>query len=444
VIIRLNSSYCNDTLNGVFPIRVAGPIAGFKGPGQVCAATSFLLESTSLPAYPSDVLSQWFWEVGNGLALDNKEKPDSFRLNRGGTFRIIHRVTDVNGCTDEARGTVAVRLNPLLSVFPSEVSFCQGGSVNLEAFSENPLKWQPPGLVNCDTCSQVIATLPNSGLIYVSTTDTVGCTSIDSVKLTARLPYVFSPTLTDTGFCQGSSVQLNSGLSGLRIRWSPADGLSNPNLPNPIAAPAATTIYRLEAVDSFYCFFNNAQVLVEVWPLPGIEPIPDVVAPYNSNFQFQLTYTTPDIVSYTWLPPGQLSCTTCTSPLVTAIESKEYTLRLVSSKGCVTETSARVVIECNPSNLLLPSAFTPNGDGLNERFFPVGRGISAIKKFMIYNRNGELVFSRYNFAPGDRNFGWDGTFANKKQSSGAFVYMVEALCDLGKTILKKGTILLIR
>jgi gliding motility-associated-like protein len=93
---------------------------------------------------------------------------------------------------------------------------------------------------------------------------------------------------------------------------------------------------------------------------------------------------------------------------------------------------------------LLPNAFTPNGDGLNERFFPFGRGISAITKFLIYNRQGELVYSRFNFAPGDRNYGWDGTINGKHQASGAFVYMIEALCDQGKTISKKGTVLLIR
>jgi gliding motility-associated-like protein len=132
------------------------------------------------------------------------------------------------------------------------------------------------------------------------------------------------------------------------------------------------------------------------------------------------------------------------SPIVTATESRQYVLRLVSSNGCISETSARVIIECNPDNLLLPNAFTPNGDGLNERFFPFGRGISAITKFLIYNRQGELVYSRFNFAPGDRNYGWDGTINGKHQASGAFVYMIEALCDQGKTISKKGTVLLIR
>jgi len=444
VVIRLNGSYCSDTLRGDFPVRVAGPIAGYSGPTHICADVPFVLSSNSMPAFSDDTLKKWYWEIGNALLVDNREIPDSFLITTSGNFRVIHRVTDENGCTDEARGSVISSLSPIISVFPTDVTFCQGASFGLEAFSEHALQWTPSGVFDCDTCTNVRVTPTSSGVIYVSTSDSLGCTSLDSVRITARVPYPFTPTLSDTGFCAGGSVQLNSGFNGLRVQWSPPDGLSNPNSPNPIASPLATTLYKLEVVDSFYCFPNSTDVLVEVYPIPGIEPIPDLIAPYNSNLQFQLNYTTPDIVSYTWLPTNQLSCTNCSSPVVNATESKDYVLRLVSSKGCIAQTNARVVIECNPDNLLLPNAFTPNRDGLNDRFVPIGRGISKITRFMIFNRTGQLVFSRNNFAPGDTTNGWDGKLNQKQQSTGTFVYMVEALCDLGKTIKKQGTVVLIR
>ena len=444
VVIRLSGSYCNDTLRGDFPVRVAGPVAGYSGPTQICADAPLVLQSNAVPAFLQDTLKNWYWEIGNALFVDSKELPDPFFIKNSGNFRIIQRVTDINGCMDEFRSNIKSRLNPIISVFPTDVTFCQGSSFDLEAFSEHALQWTPSGVFDCDTCTNVRVTPAGSGVIYVSTSDSLGCTSLDSVRLTARVPYTFNPPLSDTGFCAGGSVQLNSGLNGVRLEWSPPDGLSNPNLPNPIASPLATTLYRLEAVDSFYCFPNSIDVLVEVNPLPGIEPIPEVIAAYNSRFQFALNYTTPDIVSYTWLPADQLSCTNCISPFITANESKTYTLRLVSSKGCITETTAKVIIECNPDNLLIPSAFTPNNDGLNERFFPIGRGITKINKFQIFNRIGELIFSRTDFVPGDSSFGWDGTYKQKPQPSGAFVYVVEALCDLGKAIKKKGTVLLLR
>ena len=92
----------------------------------------------------------------------------------------------------------------------------------------------------------------------------------------------------------------------------------------------------------------------------------------------------------------------------------------------------------------MPTAFTPNNDNLNDYFYPSTRGIKSITRFSIYNRFGKLVFEAKNFPPNNKAFGWNGKVNNALQQPDVFVYYMEALCDLGERLHKKGTVMLIR
>ena len=92
----------------------------------------------------------------------------------------------------------------------------------------------------------------------------------------------------------------------------------------------------------------------------------------------------------------------------------------------------------------MPTAFTPNGDGLNDFYFPSSRGIKTIVKFTIYDRFGKVVYEAKNFPPNDKTYGWDGKIKSQSQSSEVFVYYIQALCDLGQTVFKKGSFVLLK
>ncbi|MEO6637084.1 MAG: gliding motility-associated C-terminal domain-containing protein [Ginsengibacter sp.] len=89
----------------------------------------------------------------------------------------------------------------------------------------------------------------------------------------------------------------------------------------------------------------------------------------------------------------------------------------------------------------MPNAFTPN---LNDVFYPIARGIETIANFSIFDRGGHLVFQNKNFTPNDRTFSWDGSFKGAKYSTAVFVYVLEAFCDSGEKLSKRGTVALIR
>jgi len=87
----------------------------------------------------------------------------------------------------------------------------------------------------------------------------------------------------------------------------------------------------------------------------------------------------------------------------------------------------------------IPSAFTPNGDGLNDRFRISVYDNYTVNKFLIYNRWGAVIFKSNN--PGD---GWDGTYKGYPQQIGSYIYYLEMKDPDNKIIIKQGTISLLR
>ena len=95
--------------------------------------------------------------------------------------------------------------------------------------------------------------------------------------------------------------------------------------------------------------------------------------------------------------------------------------------------------------LYLPNSFTPNGDGMNDIFYPrSGVDIKQIKSFHVFNRWGELLFERDNILPNDVSNAWDGSYNNDKPRPDVYVWVVEAMCENGELIHRKGSVTIIR
>ena len=121
-----------------------------------------------------------------------------------------------------------------------------------------------------------------------------------------------------------------------------------------------------------------------------------------------------------------------------------YHLRVTTQYGCESEDEVRIVVPCGKGAVYIPNAFTPNGDGKNDRFNIRGYGIQRVKSVRIFNRWGQQVFVRENFLPNDDSAGWDGATNGRIADPGAYVYITEVICNEGKSIVMKGTVMLIR
>jgi gliding motility-associated-like protein len=97
------------------------------------------------------------------------------------------------------------------------------------------------------------------------------------------------------------------------------------------------------------------------------------------------------------------------------------------------------VIDCKTTSFYVPSAFTPNGDGSNDKIYPYLVGIKNFNYFKIWNRWGQVVFETKK--EGD---GWDGTLRGVKQPMETYLWTAEGLDIDDKIIQARGSFVLIR
>ena len=143
------------------------------------------------------------------------------------------------------------------------------------------------------------------------------------------------------------------------------------------------------------------------------------------------------IASYSWNNVETLSCSDCPSPMASPQISTTYTVEAVDEDGCVAAESilVNVIIPEPIPQLTIPSAFSPNGDGMNDFFRPTtDMGIVAME-MKIYNRWGEMVFEST-----DRNVYWDGKYNDEYVPLGVYAYWIIIELQDGSTRLMTGNV----
>ena len=150
-------------------------------------------------------------------------------------------------------------------------------------------------------------------------------------------------------------------------------------------------------------------------------------------------------VLYTWYAPydSTLSCTECPSPQVLATNTITFELYGIDENGCDDNDFVNVFIR-KPRVLAVPTGFTPNGDGANDRLLVHGQEGTTIRTFRIYDRWGELLYEARDFEVNDANFGWDGSFIGKMMNGGVYLWYVDAEYADGVREVFKGQTTMIR
>ena len=147
-----------------------------------------------------------------------------------------------------------------------------------------------------------------------------------------------------------------------------------------------------------------------------------------------------------WFPNiGLDTCLTgCTSQTVSPEISTNYIVQIANEEGCTAEANLQIVV-LNSRFVYIPSAFSPNGDGINDIFqIFIGKNVVSVKDFSIFDRWGESLFQRKDFIPNNTTDGWDGLFRGSFMQSGVYVYYVEIEFSDGKTEIFKGDLTLLR
>jgi len=180
---------------------------------------------------------------------------------------------------------------------------------------------------------------PTSTTTYtVSVTDVGGNTAVASAVVTV-FASAQSNAGTDDGICESGSTQLN-GSGGVIYEWSPPDGLSDPQIPNPIASPDATTTYTLTVLDANGCTDTDEMTLA-VNTVSGIDAGPDAIICLGGS----TTLASTGGVSYSWSPTIGLSNANISNPVATPTTTTTYMATITDANGCTGTDAVTVTVD---------------------------------------------------------------------------------------------------
>ncbi len=310
---------------------------------------------------------------------------------------------------------------------------CEATSVTLTATGGGDYFWTGPGNFTSNVQSPEIinVSLSSNAMYYVKVTSPAGCINNDSTAIVINRNPV-ADAGDDANICEGSSTQLQgSAVNAASYSWSPAAGLSDPSNLSPFASPAKTTSYTLTVNDGV-CK-DSASVLISVLKKPTVNAGPDKAIVGNQTATLEGQVTGSDL-TYFWTPNIYLSSDTILNPQVSPPFDTSYTFHVTSDYGC--GTAMDTVRVKYFKDIYIPNAFTPNNDGLNDRWNLPALPAFSQAEVSVYNRYGQLIF----FNKGYTNQ-WDGTFKGMPQSSGVYTFIIDLKNGLKKLY---GIVMLIR
>ncbi|MFZ1498122.1 MAG: gliding motility-associated C-terminal domain-containing protein [Saprospiraceae bacterium] len=145
--------------------------------------------------------------------------------------------------------------------------------------------------------------------------------------------------------------------------------------------------------------------------------------------------------SVLWQPAESLDCDTCRTVIASPTLSTFYTVILTDERGCVATERVRVNVS-KEYPYFAPTAFSPNGDGLNDEFaLYYGASIVAVQQLQVFDRWGNQVFIGKNLAS---RHGWDGTWNGQALGEAVYVWWATLQLASGIEVIVKGDVTLLR
>lgn len=313
-------------------------------------------------------LVTYSWTPTNDLTCTNCPSPIA---SPSVTTMYTIEVTNPNGCAHRDSVLVRVGAFPVPEIqLTADTAICAGTSLPITAVpitNALNLRWDEsrPGLSCYLNCTNPIATPEVTTTYLVTVTGDGGCEIIDSITVTILDE---SPDLLgdDRTICSGDAVDLNLQ-TGSNPVWSPATGLSCTNCPAPQAAPATSTTYTVEALNSQGCLISDT-IRVNVRFPDEIDAGPDTTICVGEELTLQGTF----FGQPTWLANSQVVANTG-RPTVQPPVSTRYTLQAADDLCVLTDVVDVTVtglsnLRTTPQQICEGESITLTVDGLAETY----------------------------------------------------------------------------
>lgn len=459
---------CAD-LRAALPVSASPPtIAGrLAGDARVCAGTnSSPITLQGQQGHVVDWLSTTDGVNWNPLSVTATTYTAK---DLAATTHYVALVQNGDACSIDTAREAIVTVDPLSrggTLTPPSVVVCQGqqqGTVlSLADETGDVVKWlqstdqstwsdfPPPARddtysVGAITSTRYYRIIVKSG-VCPEDTSTVAATVFEPTPY----PRVnFDPL--EASICYGDSVSLQAMISvGTSYSWSPDSSLSGntagggtpPLTSTVVASPVDTTGYIFSITNEGCPNTRTDTIPVNVSAPIHVSAGNDTAIVAGQPLPLHAVVDNPHATLFSWTPATGLDFTTIADPiasLTVLTDTIVYMVKASDAAGCFGTDSILVAVFKTGADIFVPTAFTPNTDGMNDVLRPICVGIRQLQYFRVYNRWGKLVFSTHAMGAG-----WDGRIGGRLQPAGGYVFMASGTDFNGKTVFRKGSTLLIR
>jgi gliding motility-associated-like protein len=340
------------------------------------------------------------------------------------------------GCSATYPITLVAPPAPVISVSASSTELCEGESVTLTASvvsgTINTWSWAPGG----QTVNPLTLTLTDTTLFTVTGTDNNGCTATASITVNVKPKPTSSFTVSPATVCEGveqtvtfigtasASAIYNWNFNGASVQSGSGAG------PYTLLFTAAGNYtIQLDVTDNGCSSITASQpVTIVALPLASFTSGPAVnteIQLAQANFSF--SNTSQNATTYSW-DFGDAGSSTQTNPTHKYILPGNYevTLYAENSAGCRDTFSLKYYIVIPDKELIIPNAFSPNSDGINDQWVIEGLNGYPDCRVEIFNRWGQSVFSSKGYSP------WNGKYKGKDMPVGTYYYIISTSLKIYK------------
>jgi gliding motility-associated-like protein len=300
----------------------------------------------------------------------------------------------------------------------SDLRLCKKDFKKLKIDSAYDVRWYQTGGRQIVSDSVVLG-YGDTGRWYVSYCGRVDSFRIYGIDASGNLPEI------DTGLCKGESLVVQKPTNTTMRQYSWVDGAVS--ISKKLTGNQTTAI----VVSKEGCN-DTVKIKLSEIPLPDFEIVR--LDKYCGPTVGTIWLTgKPDKYQYHFTPPGleDKGKMGYTAELTVKVEAK-------SKEGCL-QQKEYIVRDMCAGLVYVPGSFTPDGDGLNDRFNAVGAGFT-VESLEIYSRWGELVYRE----TGNKEGGWNGEIGGEASPCGVYVYKIRAQDTNGRWHQKTGSVTLLR
>jgi len=360
---------------------------------------------------------EWTWTPSEGLDVDTGINVIA-TVDETTTFTAV----GVGGFCGDATITVTILIDDTeFADAGNDTSICLGDIAFLNGdggINENMYVWTPSDHLDCDDCEDPESSPDADGeYTYTLTTyDIYNCPAEDEVTITVNpLPVVDAGD--DMDLCPEGEIQLEA-TGAVTYTWTPSTGLSCDDCPDPQCTVNDNTTYTVTGIDANGCI-NTDEIDVSVFSTLDITvtatpPTIDIYLGQTSQLEAE------GAVSYVWSPSTGLSATNIFNPIANPTDTTTYFVTGTDANGCIDVDTITVNV-IGELVIGVPTAFSPNGDGINDTWAPEYSGSGFLDTYVIYNRYGQVVYEG-----GPTTKGWDGKFEGEEQGIGTFTVIIKA------------------